>query len=191
MLSDRTAGSGAADIARMNPGAILVNTYGGPIVDKKALIEAVTAGKIVAALDVFDREPLPANPPLRPRVRRGDDAASRLRRAGDLGRLLSADAETRWRSSTAGAGDQSGGAGATRRLGPGARQPPVPPHGLMQAVGDARNIGVLGLISTLRSIRATALGTSSRSERRDVCQASPWARLARGECHPSLGGRPD
>jgi phosphoglycerate dehydrogenase-like enzyme len=66
VLSDRTRGLiGAADLARMKQGAILVNTSRGPIVDEKALIEAVTAGKIVAALDVFDREPLPANHPLR------------------------------------------------------------------------------------------------------------------------------
>jgi phosphoglycerate dehydrogenase-like enzyme len=66
VLSDRTRGLiGAADIARMKPGAILVNTSRGPIVDEKALIEAVQARRIVAALDVFDREPLPANHPLR------------------------------------------------------------------------------------------------------------------------------
>jgi phosphoglycerate dehydrogenase-like enzyme len=66
VLSDRTRGLiGAADIARMKPGAILVNTSRGPIVDEKALIAAVQARRIVAALDVFDREPLPANHPLR------------------------------------------------------------------------------------------------------------------------------
>ena len=66
VLSDRTRGLiGAADIARMKPGAILVNTSRGPIVDEKALIDAVQARSIVAALDVFDREPLPANHPLR------------------------------------------------------------------------------------------------------------------------------
>jgi phosphoglycerate dehydrogenase-like enzyme len=66
VLSDRTRGLiGAADIARMKSGAILVNTSRGPIVDEKALIEAVQARRIVAALDVFDREPLPANHPLR------------------------------------------------------------------------------------------------------------------------------
>ena len=92
VLSDRTRGLiGAADIARMKPGAILVNTSRGPIVDEKALIAAVQARKIVAALDVFDREPLPANHPLRTRAQRGDDAASRLRRAGDVGQLLSAE----------------------------------------------------------------------------------------------------
>jgi phosphoglycerate dehydrogenase-like enzyme len=66
VLSDRSRGLiGAADIARMKPGAILVNTSRGPIIDEKALIDAVNARKIVAALDVFDREPLPANHPLR------------------------------------------------------------------------------------------------------------------------------
>lgn len=66
VLSDRSRGLlGAADIARMKPGAILINTSRGPIVDEKALIEAVQARRIVAALDVFDREPLPANHPLR------------------------------------------------------------------------------------------------------------------------------
>ena len=66
VLSDRTRGLiGASDLARMKPGAILVNTSRGPIVDERALIEAVQARRIVAALDVFDREPLPANHPLR------------------------------------------------------------------------------------------------------------------------------
>jgi phosphoglycerate dehydrogenase-like enzyme len=66
VLSDRTRGLiGTPDIARMKSGAILVNTSRGPIVDEKALIEAVQARRIVAALDVFDREPLPANHPLR------------------------------------------------------------------------------------------------------------------------------
>ncbi len=49
----------------MKSGAILVNTSRGPIIDEKALIEALQARRIVAALDVFDREPLPANHPLR------------------------------------------------------------------------------------------------------------------------------
>ena len=66
VLSDRTRGLlGASDLARMKPGAILINTSRGPIVDEKALIEAVQARRIVAALDVFDREPLPANHPFR------------------------------------------------------------------------------------------------------------------------------
>lgn len=66
VLSDRSRGLvGRADIARMKPGAILVNTSRGPIIDEAAMLEALEAGRIVAALDVYDREPLPANHPLR------------------------------------------------------------------------------------------------------------------------------
>ncbi len=66
VLSPRSRGLvGAADIARMKPGAILINTSRGPIVDAAALLAALNERRIVAALDVFDREPLPANDPLR------------------------------------------------------------------------------------------------------------------------------
>jgi phosphoglycerate dehydrogenase-like enzyme len=66
VLSPRSRGLiGPADIARMKPGAILINTSRGPIVEEAALIEAVQARRIVAALDVYDAEPLPANHPLR------------------------------------------------------------------------------------------------------------------------------
>jgi phosphoglycerate dehydrogenase-like enzyme len=66
VLSPRSRGLiGASEIARMKPGAILINTSRGPIVDEAALIEAVQSRKIIAALDVYDREPLPADHPLR------------------------------------------------------------------------------------------------------------------------------
>src|ERR1700683_575949 len=66
VLSPRSRGLiGASDIARMKPGAILINTSRGPIVDEAALIGAVQSRRIVAALDVYDREPLPADHPLR------------------------------------------------------------------------------------------------------------------------------
>ncbi|HET6605203.1 MAG TPA: NAD(P)-dependent oxidoreductase, partial [Rhodopila sp.] len=56
---------GPGDIARMKQGAILINTSRGPIVDEPAMLAALHAGKIVAALDVYDREPLSADHPLR------------------------------------------------------------------------------------------------------------------------------
>lgn len=66
VLSPRTRGLiGAFDIARMKQGAILINTSRGPIVDQAALLEAVESRRIIAALDVYDREPLPPGHPLR------------------------------------------------------------------------------------------------------------------------------
>jgi phosphoglycerate dehydrogenase-like enzyme len=66
VLSARSRGIiGAAELALMKPGAILVNTSRGPLVDEAALLGAVRAGRIIAALDVFDREPLPPDHPLR------------------------------------------------------------------------------------------------------------------------------
>jgi phosphoglycerate dehydrogenase-like enzyme len=66
VLSARTRGIvGAADLAAMRDGAILINTARGPLVDEAALIECLRTGRIIAALDVYDREPLPADHPLR------------------------------------------------------------------------------------------------------------------------------
>jgi phosphoglycerate dehydrogenase-like enzyme len=66
VLSPRSRGTlGRDDLAAMKPGAILINTSRGPLIDEAALVEAVTAGRILAALDVFDREPLPPTHPLR------------------------------------------------------------------------------------------------------------------------------
>jgi phosphoglycerate dehydrogenase-like enzyme len=66
VLSERSRGIlGAQDLALMKPGAILVNSSRGPLVDELALLERLKAGKLIAALDVYDQEPLPADHPLR------------------------------------------------------------------------------------------------------------------------------
>lgn len=54
----------AAFLAAMRPGALLVNAARGPVVDTDALVAALQAGKIRAAVDVTDPEPLPAGHPL-------------------------------------------------------------------------------------------------------------------------------
>jgi phosphoglycerate dehydrogenase-like enzyme len=66
VLSDRTRGVvGADDIAMMRPGAVLVNTSRGPLIDELALVQALKERRIVAGLDVYGTEPLPADHPLR------------------------------------------------------------------------------------------------------------------------------
>ncbi|SFL38621.1 D-2-hydroxyacid dehydrogenase family protein [Geodermatophilus ruber] len=66
-LSDRTRGLvGRDELTRMKPTGILVNTSRGPIVDEAALLHALRYGRIAGAgLDVYDREPLPPDHPLR------------------------------------------------------------------------------------------------------------------------------
>lgn len=67
VLGDRTRGLvGARELGLMKRTAYLVNTSRGPIVDEKALIEALNKKQIAGAgLDVFDVEPLPLDHPYR------------------------------------------------------------------------------------------------------------------------------
>jgi phosphoglycerate dehydrogenase-like enzyme len=66
-LSDRTRGLvGERELGLMKDSALLVNTSRGPIVDEKALLAALTKGTIGgAAIDVYDKEPLPVDHPIR------------------------------------------------------------------------------------------------------------------------------
>lgn len=65
-LTERTRGLlGAKQFALMKPTAVMVNTARGPIVDQKALVEALKSKRIAAAgLDVFIEEPIPPGDPL-------------------------------------------------------------------------------------------------------------------------------
>jgi phosphoglycerate dehydrogenase-like enzyme len=63
-LTDDTRGMiGAAQLDRMRPHALLVNTARGGLVDERALAEALAAGRIGgAAFDTFEREPPEGSP---------------------------------------------------------------------------------------------------------------------------------
>lgn len=64
-LTEATRGLAGADfLARMKDGALLVNVSRGPVVDTEALLAEVGTGRLLAALDVTDPEPLPAGHPL-------------------------------------------------------------------------------------------------------------------------------
>ena len=56
---------GERELNLMKEGALLVNTARGEIIDEKALISTLEKGRIYAALDVYSKEPLLKNSPLR------------------------------------------------------------------------------------------------------------------------------
>ncbi len=63
--TDETKGLiGRRQLALLQQGALLVNAARGPIVDTDALVDSLNAGRIRAAIDVTDPEPLPEGHPL-------------------------------------------------------------------------------------------------------------------------------
>jgi len=64
-LTPLTAGMiGKREFDLMKPGAVILNVGRGPVIDEAAMIDALAARRIRGAvLDVFDREPLPADSP--------------------------------------------------------------------------------------------------------------------------------
>lgn len=64
-LTEETRGMvDAGFLARMHDGALLVNAARGPVVDTDALVAELSTGRLRAALDVTDPEPLPPGHPL-------------------------------------------------------------------------------------------------------------------------------
>ena len=62
---DSTGLIGVAELARMNTSAILLNGARADVVDNAALVEALKTGRLFGAgIDVFSREPVPADDPI-------------------------------------------------------------------------------------------------------------------------------
>jgi phosphoglycerate dehydrogenase-like enzyme len=56
---------GARELALLRPGTVLVNTARAALIDERALLARLARNDLVAALDVYEEEPLPGRHPLR------------------------------------------------------------------------------------------------------------------------------
>jgi phosphoglycerate dehydrogenase-like enzyme len=56
---------GAAELAKLRPGAVLINIARGALIEPNALLARLERGDIIACLDTYDSEPLAASHPLR------------------------------------------------------------------------------------------------------------------------------
>jgi phosphoglycerate dehydrogenase-like enzyme/predicted dehydrogenase len=56
---------GAAELAKLRPGSVLINVARGALIEPAALYARLQRGDVFACLDTFDDEPLPASDPLR------------------------------------------------------------------------------------------------------------------------------
>ncbi|UMG94625.1 hypothetical protein MF408_00285 [Nocardioides sp. TF02-7] len=74
----------AAFLARMKDGALLANLARGPVVVTDDLVAALATGRISAALDVVDPEPLPARQSALGRAEPAGVAARRRRQQRDV-----------------------------------------------------------------------------------------------------------
>ncbi|WP_081486497.1 NAD(P)-dependent oxidoreductase, partial [Nitrospirillum viridazoti] len=55
----------AAELARLRPGAVLINVARGGLIEPTALLDRLRRGDVFACLDTFEEEPLPPRHPLR------------------------------------------------------------------------------------------------------------------------------
>jgi phosphoglycerate dehydrogenase-like enzyme/predicted dehydrogenase len=58
-------GLGAPELARLRPGAVLINVARGALIEPRALVARLMQGDIFACLDSYEEEPVPASDPLR------------------------------------------------------------------------------------------------------------------------------
>jgi len=82
---------GRRELDLLQPGAVFVNVSRGAVVDPEALIARLQRGDIVAGIDVFDPEPIPADSPIKGLPKRVPHAAHCRRHRSESDALLYID----------------------------------------------------------------------------------------------------